>query len=1299
MKQTLLALALMGMGLGPASAVQADLTTALSAHEDGRCDEAVAILTPMAKAGNVAAQQALGDLYLDDGRFCEAHTRQTSKALPWYLLAAGSGSVAAQRRLIELYDGVGTMDDPVQLTFWLAKVAALGGAGDLSRLATRHERAEGVPHDRVLAHAFNLLASRSVDRGKRKNHDDELDKTLIRNAAEMSPEQLAEAETLAAAWKVGTPLPAVSTTGKRDPRDWYKAAAEAGDLEAAYKAGTLYWKFGYGLTAQPEQAAFLLRKAAQGGIVDAQYQLGQLYAMGYGVPKDYVLAYVLHRLAVKGGSEAALAREDGWDDALTAQQLAEGKALLARWKKGGRLPQASRYGMQRKVNYVEDASGKATPTADVLALFKAANEGQEAQFIALLAKVKDINDYLVEEEKLLHALLLPAQSLRAEADEWRKAGKSGRDVVHWKAQQARHAALLPAKTRMLAQALRRGARVDEGTRRHNAAPLHLAAMFGTPDMVRLLLEHGADPRQYGGQNNNMAPLEFALDQNEYARDVPELITPEQRTGNLLALLRAGAARPYIRIDLAQSRQQDGDKKAASKKGGKAALKRPVADYLLWPAVLAQTRGTAVLDALLKTGTRPAADDEGRTVFDYAAEAGNVEAIAWLKQRVPRYGRQQRDRWLDAAMLAMHSSAPGREQVLQQLLVKGMPWSQTGPQDEGYSRDHRTLYGGEGIASGTLLAHATAARRFDWIPKLAALGAPVTTGGSAESLSDAVKRNDIEAVKVLLAQGADPLGGFDPALSLALKTPDHEDALLDLLLDHVVRVQKKSLAEMRRSPLETVLWEPAAISMTRLRKLLEAGASVHELSGRSIDAAFAAPDRDVARLLIEHGLLRRADRDAAGATAAPIDTDVSAPGEPYFLFFAIYNNRTDLLPAILARPEDPNRRVRGRDDTWEPSPVESAISQGNTELLKVLLAHGGVIDTSSSQHGGTALDSAVGSLDADMLRLVSKDFSQPLNQVCLEATGQLATVLLDASASYWGLLRRHGFATGSSCTGIQARLVRYLAEKPDVLLEGWVGQRLAERLAQLGPVRERFDGALWATVAASGNDALARLLTAAGWKAVDSPVAAPDEAAPQRDKAADVALQATLPGHYYLSGVTEVGAEILLRPNGKFEYSMAYGAADEYARGEWTVWNQQVMFRSRQSQGKAASMRPSTDAAPVTLPQGQLLVDLRYRGKSIPGFNVVALGEAPVKVEGETGAQGWRTPFGGPVRHIAVSHPEIDRGKWMVYAVPMTDALRGSFQLDFDPPVAATKGFNATLVVEDGSLILRGEGRPMRFERQ
>jgi hypothetical protein len=36
---------------------------------------------------------------------------------------------------------------------------------------------------------------------------------------------------------------------------------------------------------------------------------------------------------------------------------------------------------------------------------------------------------------------------------------------------------------------------------------------------------------------------------------------------------------------------------------------------------------------------------------------------------------------------------------------------------------------------------------------------------------------------------------------------------------------------------------------------------------------------------------------------------------------------------------------------------------------------------------------------------------------------------------------------------------------------------------------------------------------------------------------------SLAGHYYLQGVMEVGSELLLKADGRFEYMLAYGALD------------------------------------------------------------------------------------------------------------------------------------------------------------
>ena len=53
------------------------------------------------------------------------------------------------------------------------------------------------------------------------------------------------------------------------------------------------------------------------------------------------------------------------------------------------------------------------------------------------------------------------------------------------------------------------------------------------------------------------------------------------------------------------------------------------------------------------------------------------------------------------------------------------------------------------------------------------------------------------------------------------------------------------------------------------------------------------------------------------------------------------------------------------------------------------------------------------------------------------------------------------------------------------------------------------------------------------------------------RAADCApADRSLAGNYYLQGVMEVGSELLLKADGRFQYMLAYGALDELASGCW-----------------------------------------------------------------------------------------------------------------------------------------------------
>ncbi|MBX9297885.1 hypothetical protein [Chromobacterium piscinae] len=67
----------------------------------------------------------------------------------------------------------------------------------------------------------------------------------------------------------------------------------------------------------------------------------------------------------------------------------------------------------------------------------------------------------------------------------------------------------------------------------------------------------------------------------------------------------------------------------------------------------------------------------------------------------------------------------------------------------------------------------------------------------------------------------------------------------------------------------------------------------------------------------------------------------------------------------------------------------------------------------------------------------------------------------------------------------------------------------------------------------------------------------------------------LSGHYYLQDVREVGAELLLKPDGSFEWGMSYGAVDQYAQGNWKAQGGKVELHSAAPE-KAPVFRPFRD---------------------------------------------------------------------------------------------------------------------------
>ncbi|MFJ2320502.1 hypothetical protein [Pseudomonas sp. NPDC087817] len=68
-----------------------------------------------------------------------------------------------------------------------------------------------------------------------------------------------------------------------------------------------------------------------------------------------------------------------------------------------------------------------------------------------------------------------------------------------------------------------------------------------------------------------------------------------------------------------------------------------------------------------------------------------------------------------------------------------------------------------------------------------------------------------------------------------------------------------------------------------------------------------------------------------------------------------------------------------------------------------------------------------------------------------------------------------------------------------------------------------------------------------------------------------AESSTLPGHYYLSGVMEMGAELLLQADGTFKAGVEYGSASGMANGKWYVEDDVVTLESQASTQPAEAL--------------------------------------------------------------------------------------------------------------------------------
>ena len=156
--------------------------------------EAVRWYRRAADQGHATAQNNLGEAY----RHGEGVPEDDAEAIRWYRLAAEQGYAGAQNSLgVRYAEGEGVPQDYAEAVRWYRRAADQGHATAQNSLGVMYARGEGVPQNRVAAHMWLSLAAARSSGGEREWGLVALDNL----AAQMTPDQIAEAERLAREWK------------------------------------------------------------------------------------------------------------------------------------------------------------------------------------------------------------------------------------------------------------------------------------------------------------------------------------------------------------------------------------------------------------------------------------------------------------------------------------------------------------------------------------------------------------------------------------------------------------------------------------------------------------------------------------------------------------------------------------------------------------------------------------------------------------------------------------------------------------------------------------------------------------------------------------------------------------------------------------------------------------------------------------------------------------------------------------------------------------------------------------------
>ena len=257
-----------------------------------------------AQNGNAVAQYNLGVLFdkgMENGRDIYI-ARNGDEALEWYKKAAEQGNVEAQYELGSYFFRI---KNYMEASKWLHKATDQGKLEAKEKMEIAELFLNAQNGNAVAQYNLGVLFDKGMENGRDIYITEDEDEALewYKKAAEQGnvEAQYALGECYWEIWvEFGDPSMAIEAA------KWWRKAAEQGNVEALFSLGWYYFH-----EEKYTEASKWYRKAAEQGNVDAQFELGELFRLGKGVKKNLNEAENWYKKAAEQGHKTAAGRLEG----------------------------------------------------------------------------------------------------------------------------------------------------------------------------------------------------------------------------------------------------------------------------------------------------------------------------------------------------------------------------------------------------------------------------------------------------------------------------------------------------------------------------------------------------------------------------------------------------------------------------------------------------------------------------------------------------------------------------------------------------------------------------------------------------------------------------------------------------------------------------------------------------------------------------------------------------------------------------------------------------------------------------